>query len=78
MSGLIESFKRQFLFPAEARAAVRRDRTPAASRPDPGIDAVIDMGLRWLGVAQDRTASVDGGVARHYSVLNGWGKACTE
>jgi hypothetical protein len=78
MTGLIDSLKRQFLFPAEAKAAIGRDRTPAASRPDPGIDAVVDTGLRWFGVAQDHTASGDGGVARHYSVLNGWGESYPE
>lgn len=78
MTDLIESIKQQFLLPAEAKRAVRRDREPVSLRPDPGIDAVIDAGLAWLGVAQDRSASQDGGVARHYSVVKGWGQSYPE
>jgi len=65
MTDLITRIKQQFLMPAEAKHALRRDRLPVTERPDPGIDAVIDAGLTWLGVAQDRSASQDGGVARH-------------
>jgi len=62
MQELISSLKQRFLLPAEAKRAIRRDREPVTSRPDPGIDAVIEAGLRWFGVAQDRSASQDGGV----------------
>lgn len=78
MQELISSLKQRFLLPAEARSALSRDRLPVPSRPDPGIDAVIDAGLAWLGVAQDRSASHDGGVARHYSVVKGWGESYPE
>jgi hypothetical protein len=78
MQELISSLKQRFLLPAEARSALRRDRLPVPARPDPGTDAVIDAGLAWLGVAQDRSASHDGGVARHYSVVKGWGESYPE
>jgi hypothetical protein len=78
MSGLIESIKQCLFFPAEARRAIRRDRNPVPARPDPGIDAVVTAGLAWICVAQDRSASRDGGVARHYSVLKGWGDSYPE
>jgi len=78
MSQLIETLKQQIFFPAEAKRAIRRDRKPVPARPDPGIDAVVTAGLAWLGVAQDRSASLDGGVARHYSVLKGWGDSYPE
>jgi hypothetical protein len=78
MTDLITRIKQQLFLPAEAKRAIRRDRVPVASRPDPGIDAVIEAGLHWLGVAQDRSASQDGGVARHYSVVKGWGESYPE
>jgi len=78
MTDLITRIKQQLFLPAEAKRAIRRDRVPVASRPDPGIDAVLEAGLRWLGVAQDRSASQDGGVARHYSVVSGWGASYPE
>jgi len=78
MREFIESLKQQLFFPTEAKRAIRRDREPVPERADPGIDAVITSGLAWLGVAQDRSASRDGGVARHYSVLKGWGESYPE
>lgn len=78
MTDLIERIKQQLLLPAEAKRALSRDREPVSSRLDPGIDAVIDAGLTWLGVAQDHSASHDGGVARHYSVVKGWGDSYPE
>ena len=34
--------------------------------------------MEWLGRAQDYSASADGGVARHYSLLTGWGPSYPE
>jgi hypothetical protein len=45
---------------------------------DPGPQAVIDAGLRWLCLAQDQTASNDGGIARHFSLLTGWANSYPE
>ncbi len=45
---------------------------------DCGPQAAIDAGLLWLGVAQDNTASGDGGIARHYSPLTGWAASYPE
>ena len=52
-------------------AEVRRDRRglPAA---DPGIDRAVAEAVAWLGRAQDRSASRDGGVAATYSLKTGW------
>jgi len=74
----LDRWKQQLFLRAEAKRAIRRDREPVPGRADPGIDAVVDAGLAWLGVAQDRSTSRDGGVARHYSVLNGWGDSYPE
>lgn len=45
---------------------------------DPGPERAMDEGIRWLGQAQDCSASADGGVARHYSLVTGWGPSYPE
>ncbi len=47
-------------------------------RPDPGLDSLVEAGLHWLCRAQDRSRSADGGVARHYSLIRGWGPSYPE
>ncbi len=63
--------------PAAAKRAVRVD---AAGLPafDPGPEASITAAIDWLGRAQDCSRSADGGVARHYSLLTGWGSSYPE
>ena len=73
VTGTWQSLRR----PAEARREVRRDRmglgAPALA-PEQAVKAAID----WLCAAQDRSASHDGGVARHYSLLHGWSSSYPE
>lgn len=45
---------------------------------DPGIEWAVRTGLEWLGLAQDASATQDGGVARHYSLRDGWGASYPE
>lgn len=45
---------------------------------DPGITRAVQEGLAWLGVAQDSSRSQDGGVARHFSLVNGWATSYPE
>jgi len=45
---------------------------------DPGIQASIDAALAWIGEAQDNSKSQDDGVARHFSLLTGWGPSYPE
>lgn len=54
-----------------ARAELKRDRTGLAAQ-DPGAERVLPVLMDWMSVAQDRSASADGGVARSYDLLNGW------
>jgi hypothetical protein len=63
--------------PAEAKAEARRDARVTRPR-DPGIDASVEAALDWLGAAQDHSTSRDGGIARHYSFLSGWGASYPE
>ncbi len=39
---------------------------------DPGIDAVTGASMQWIFRAQDCSSSKDGGVASHYSLVDGW------
>jgi hypothetical protein len=45
---------------------------------DPGREAVIDACTNWICAAQDNSASADGGVARDFSLLKGWGTSYPE
>jgi len=67
----------QWRLPPAARAAQRRD---AAGLPetDPGTARVLPALMNWLARAQDFSASHDGGVARDYSVINGWATSYPE
>ena len=63
--------------PARARLERARDRRGPVS-DDPGAGPAIDASLAWLCRAQDCSASADGGVARHFSLLSGWGESYPE
>ncbi len=56
--------------------AVRHRRPLAAI--DPGPDAAIVAALAWLCRAQDGSRGGDGGVARHYGLLDGWAESYPE
>ncbi len=63
--------------PSALRREFRKDlRKPGTS--DPGAETVIDLGVEWLFRAQDHSASGDGGVARHFELLRGWGSSYPE
>ncbi len=63
--------------PAAAAAERGKDR---AGLPDcdPGIEPVLNESVSWLGRAQDFSRTCDGGVARHYSLIDGWGSSYPE
>jgi hypothetical protein len=63
--------------PEAAREERRRERADETG-PDPGIAASVDASLAWLARAQDRSATADGGVARHFSLLSGWADSYPE
>jgi hypothetical protein len=60
-----------------ARAERRNDRRGVAEH-DPGVERAIDEAIAWLCRAQDCSVSADGGVARHYSLISGWGPSYPE
>lgn len=47
-------------------------------KDDPGAERAINEAVQWLGRAQDHSVSADGGVARHYSLIKGWGTSYPE
>jgi len=67
----------QDALPERARAALRADRE-GLTAADPGPQAVIAACTEWLCLAQDRSASADGGVARDFSLTRGWASSYPE
>jgi hypothetical protein len=63
--------------PSALKAAQNRDREEGLGT-DPGLAWAVKEGLEWLGRAQDNSATRDGGVARHYSLINGWAASYPE
>lgn len=63
--------------PEMAKAERRRDREGRLNS-DPGIDRAVEEAIGWLCRAQDRSASKDGGVARHFSLIHGWSPSYPE
>src|SRR5919108_1832650 len=73
----VRAMGRYLRLPAPAKAEHRQDALGLPTY-DPGIEQAIDEGVAWLGRAQDHSASADGGVARHFSLLTGWGTSYPE
>ena len=67
----------ELTLPAAARAKRRLDRQGLPTA-DPGIDRAVEEALSWLCRAQDNTRSQDGGVARHFSMIDGWSASYPE
>lgn len=63
--------------PDVAKAEDRRDKKKGLGE-DPGIDCAVEESLAWICRAQDCSISGDGGVARHYSLIDGWGPSYPE
>jgi len=73
----VDRWREEQGWPAAVRDEVRRDRA-GLHEPDPGPAAAAAAGLAWLARAQDRSATNDGGFARHYGLLTGWGPSYPE
>jgi len=67
----------QWQLPPAAKAEARKDRQ-GLSEKDPGIDVSVREAVGWLCRAQDFSMTRDGGVARHFSLVNGWGPSYPE
>lgn len=65
------------LLPSAAKAALLQDEK-SLPLTDPGPRQVIDAAIAWLCRAQDKSATRDGGVARHFSLIDGWSASYPE
>jgi hypothetical protein len=61
-----------------ASSSERKREQRASSLQDHPIEATIAESLAWIGRAQDNSPSRDGGVARHYCLVTGWGASYPE
>ncbi len=74
----LKSLLRPERVPERAEAERTRDRADQLNGVDPGCWSVIQANLDWLCLAQDRSASQDGGVARDFSLVKGWATSYPE
>ena len=73
----LKRFQEEMNLTEDARSERRRDAL-GVSPDDPGTERVLAEAIAWLGRAQDHSTTADGGVARHYSLLSGWGPSYPE
>lgn len=73
----IRSIRDYVRLPASVKTELRKDRQ-GLSPQDPGIDPALTEAAAWLYRAQDNSASRDGGVARHFSLVDGWSPSYPE
>ena len=74
---VLSQAKEWFSLPARARMERRFDRAGPPGR-DPGIERVLPALIGWLCRAQDCSTTRDGGVAHHYSLIDGWASSYPE
>lgn len=77
MKKIARNFLTRMQLPPIAKTVLREDEGEHL-RADPGPQCIIEEGIAWLSRAQDRSLSQDGGVARHFSLLNGWATSYPE
>jgi hypothetical protein len=77
LKGRLRSLRDELSLPTRAKKERRRDSLGLPDQ-EPGVDRVIEEGIDWLKRAQDRSLSMDGGVARHFSLTSGWGTSYPE
>ena len=63
--------------PPLAKAECKKDQRGLPQK-DPGIDRSVTEAIGWLCRAQDHSRLKDGGVARDYSLINGWNASYPE
>jgi hypothetical protein len=67
----------RWMVPWEAQRETFRDLVHGLQE-DPGLDRAVEACLKWILLAQKNSASADGGVARHYSLVTGWAASYPE
>ena len=64
--------------PPAAKQIVQADRRQPIPAGTSSPDRALDASLAWLGRAQDQSSTKDGGVARHFNIVGGWGPSYPE
>lgn len=77
MRSAVKSLIEYVRLPRLARAESRLDARGLPTS-DPGPETAVAAHLDWLALAQDESPTEDGGVARHFSLLDGWGASYPE
>jgi len=77
LRAVLQDLKTEWGLPWRARRERSRDYKGLKGL-DPGAEAVANACVHWLGVAQDSSKSADGGVARHFSLIDGWSTSYPE
>lgn len=78
---LLKSAKNQFFLQQRVTGSAKRELAEdlrGLSAHDPGPEAVIAICTQWLCLAQDKSASNDGGVARDFCLRKGWATSYPE
>lgn len=73
----LKSTKNILLLPLLAKKEFFKDNFFGLGR-DYGVDKSVSASIDWLCRAQDSSITKDGGVARHYSLISGWGPSYPE
>jgi len=73
----VQEAQRRWKLPEAAKAEARKDKRglPAG---DPAGAVAVREAIAWLCRAQDFSTTKDGGVARHFSLVSGWGPSYPE
>ena len=77
---LLNSVKRFIDFRKLPERAQQEHKKDCQGLPDEdhGIDDVVKANIEWLYSAQQNSPDADGCVARHFSLINGWGHSYPE
>lgn len=76
LSAALEA-RRRWQLPPAAKAEARKDKQGLPGN-DPGFELAVREAIAWLCRAQDSSTTQDGGVARHFSLVSGWGPSYPE
>jgi len=76
-SRALHRWLRERTLPPAAKKEKLRDRGGLPEK-DPGRERAVKEGVAWLLRAQEFSRSQDGGAARHYSLIDGWGSSYPE
>lgn len=69
--------RRRWQLPPAAKAEANKDKN-GLPVTDPGTDIAVREAIAWICRAQDCSTTRDGGVARHYSLIDGWAPSYPE